>query len=62
MIHKKSLMGHRIKIMPGLTNRMNVAMTTPYNADFDGTCVRVFVFYNKCCCDVCVCVCMCCMQ
>jgi DNA-directed RNA polymerase beta' subunit len=41
-LHKKSLQGHSVKIMKGLTNRMNVAMTSPYNADFDGTRKQVF--------------------
>lgn len=31
-----SIMGHRVKILPGLTFRLNLAVTTPYNADFDG--------------------------
>ena len=36
-LHKMSMMGHRVKIMPkGLTFRLNVCCTTPYNADFDG--------------------------
>jgi len=28
-------MGHYIKVMPGLTFRLNVAACKPYNADFD---------------------------
>jgi DNA-directed RNA polymerase II subunit RPB1 len=35
-LHKMSIMGHRIKIMPYSTFRMNLSVTTPYNADFDG--------------------------
>jgi len=35
-LHKMSIMGHRIKIMPYSTFRMNLSCTTPYNADFDG--------------------------
>jgi DNA-directed RNA polymerase II subunit RPB1 len=38
-LHKLSMMGHRIKVInnPDLsTFRLNVAVTTPYNADFDG--------------------------
>lgn len=35
-LHKMSLMGHRVKILPGQTFRLNLAVTTPYNADFDG--------------------------
>ena len=36
-LHKESVMAHRVKLMPhGHTFRMNLAATTPYNADFDG--------------------------
>jgi DNA-directed RNA polymerase II subunit RPB1 len=35
-LHKMSMMGHRIKIMPYSTFRLNLSCTTPYNADFDG--------------------------
>lgn len=35
-LHKQSIMGHRVKIMPGSTFRLPVCDTTPYNADFDG--------------------------
>jgi len=35
-LHKMSIMGHRIKIMPYSTFRMNLSCTSPYNADFDG--------------------------
>ena len=35
-LHKMSIMGHRIKIMPYSTFRMNLSVTSPYNADFDG--------------------------
>ena len=35
-LHKQSIMGHRVKIMKGLTFRLPVCCTTPYNADFDG--------------------------
>jgi DNA-directed RNA polymerase II subunit RPB1 len=29
-------MGHRVKVLPYSTFRLNLSMTTPYNADFDG--------------------------
>ena len=29
-------MGHRIKILPYSTFRLNLSVTKPYNADFDG--------------------------
>ncbi|GJU14127.1 DNA-directed RNA polymerase II subunit 1 [Tanacetum coccineum] len=35
-LHKMSIMGHRIKIMPHSTFRLNLSVTSPYNADFDG--------------------------
>lgn len=31
-----SLMGHRVKVLPFSTFRLNLSVTTPYNADFDG--------------------------
>jgi len=35
-LHKMSIMGHRVRIMPYSTFRMNISVTPPYNADFDG--------------------------
>jgi len=35
-LHKMSMMGHRVKVMNGNTFRLNVSVTPPYNADFDG--------------------------
>jgi len=36
-LHKMSMMGHRVKIFNNnLTFRLNLSVTTPYNADFDG--------------------------
>jgi DNA-directed RNA polymerase II subunit RPB1 len=35
-LHKMSIMGHRVKVLPHQTFRMNLSVTTPYNADFDG--------------------------
>ena len=35
-LHKMSIMGHRIKIMPYSTFRLNLSVRSPYNADFDG--------------------------
>ena len=35
-LHKMSIMGHRIQILPHQTFRMNLSVTSPYNADFDG--------------------------
>ena len=35
-LHKMSMMGHIVKVMPFSTFRLNLSCTTPYNADFDG--------------------------
>ncbi len=35
-LHKMSMMGHRVRVMPYSTFRLNLSVTTPYNADFDG--------------------------
>ncbi len=35
-LHKASMMAHKVKVMPGNTIKMNVAVCGPYNADFDG--------------------------
>ena len=35
-LHKMSLMGHRIRVLAGNTFRLNLSVTSPYNADFDG--------------------------
>ena len=35
-LHKYSLMAHHVRILPYCSIRMNVACTSPYNADFDG--------------------------
>ncbi|ORY35600.1 putative DNA-directed RNA polymerase II largest subunit [Naematelia encephala] len=35
-LHKMSMMSHRIKLMNYSTFRLNLSVTSPYNADFDG--------------------------
>ncbi|KDQ17519.1 hypothetical protein BOTBODRAFT_29699 [Botryobasidium botryosum FD-172 SS1] len=35
-LHKMSMMSHRVKIMSYSTFRLNLSVTPPYNADFDG--------------------------
>lgn len=35
-LHRMSMMAHKARIMPFKTIRINVAVTIPYNADFDG--------------------------
>ena len=40
-LHKMSMMCHRVKVMPYQTFRLNVLVTSPYNADFDGD--KIFI-------------------
>ncbi len=35
-LHRMSMMCHKVRILPGKTLRLNVAICAPYNADFDG--------------------------
>ena len=43
-LHKMSMMGHRVRVLPvGNTFRMNVSATSPYNADFDGDEMNIFL-------------------
>jgi len=42
-LHKMSIMAHRVKILPYSTFRMNLSVTSPYNADFDGDEMNVHV-------------------
>jgi len=35
-LHRMSMMGHRIRVMPYNTFRLNLVVCPPYNADFDG--------------------------
>jgi len=45
-LHKMSMMGHKIRIMPYSTFRLNLSCTTPYNADFDGDEMNMHVAQN----------------
>jgi DNA-directed RNA polymerase II subunit RPB1 len=45
-LHKMSIMAHEVKIVPYSTFRLNLSATTPYNADFDGDEMNVFVPQN----------------
>ena len=38
-----SLMGHRVKVLPHSTFRLNLTATPPYNADFDGDEMNIHV-------------------
>lgn len=42
-LHRYGMMVHRVRILPGRTFRLNVAVTGPYNADFDGDEMNVHV-------------------
>eukprot|EP00924_Labyrinthula_sp_SR-Ha-C_P008403 augustus_masked-scaffold_11-processed-gene-12.79-mRNA-1 protein AED:0.00 eAED:0.00 QI:0/-1/0/1/-1/1/1/0/1836 len=35
-LHKMSIMGHRVRVLDWSTFRLNLSVTSPYNADFDG--------------------------
>ena len=35
-LRKKSIMAHKVRLMPGKTFRLNLSCTGPYNGDFDG--------------------------
>ena len=35
-LHKMSIMAHRVKVLDWSTFRLNLSVTAPYNADFDG--------------------------
>ena len=35
-LHRGSMMAHYVRVLPGKTFRLNLSVTTPYNADFDG--------------------------
>ena len=54
-LHRMSAMGHRVVPIKGNTFRLNVAVTTPYNADFDGDEMVKRIF----CVCACVCFCVC---
>ncbi len=45
-LHKESMMGHRVKVMPYSTFRLNLSVTSPYNADFDGDEMNLHVPQN----------------
>ena len=42
-LHKMSIMGHRVKVLPFSTFRLNLSVSTPYNADFDGDEMNIHV-------------------
>lgn len=42
-LHKMSCMGHEVKVLPQSTFRLNLSVTSPYNADFDGDEMNMYV-------------------
>ena len=46
-LHRMSIMCHKIKVMPGRSFRLNPAVCTPYNADFDGDEMNLHVPQNE---------------
>ncbi len=45
-LHRMSIMGHIVRILPGRTFRLNLAVCPPYNADFDGDEMNLHVPQN----------------
>ncbi|MCW1299619.1 MAG: DNA-directed RNA polymerase subunit A', partial [Candidatus Parvarchaeum sp.] len=46
-LHRLSIMGHRVKVLPYKTLGINPASTLPYNADFDGDEMNIHVLQNE---------------
>ena len=46
-LHRMSMMVHEIRVMPGKTFRFNLAVCTPYNADFDGDEMNLHVIQGE---------------
>ena len=46
-LHRMSIMGHRVRVMPFRTLRLNLTVTPPYNADFDGDEMNLHVLQNE---------------
>ena len=46
-LHKMSMQIHKVKVLPYKTFRLNVQVTTPYNADFDGDEMNMHVPQSK---------------
>ena len=42
-LHRMSMMAHRVRVMPYRTLRLNLTVTIPYNADFDGDEMNIHV-------------------
>ncbi|MFT4309034.1 MAG: DNA-directed RNA polymerase subunit A' [Candidatus Woesearchaeota archaeon] len=46
-LHRNSMMGHRIRVMPYRTLRINPNVCAPYNADFDGDAMNIHIPQNE---------------
>lgn len=46
-LHRMSMMGHKVKPVTGKSLRLNPSVTKPYNADFDGDEMNIFVPQNE---------------
>ncbi len=46
-LHRISMMGHEIKVLPGRTFRLNPVTVSPYNADFDGDEMNLHVIQTE---------------
>ena len=46
-LHRMSMMVHEVRVMPGRTFRFNLAVCTPYNADFDGDEMNLHVIQGE---------------
>lgn len=46
-LHRMSMMAHEVKIVPGKTFRLNLAVCPPYNADFDGDEMNLHVIQSE---------------
>jgi DNA-directed RNA polymerase subunit A' len=46
-LHRMSMMGHEVRVMPHKTFRFNLAVCPPYNADFDGDEMNLHVLQSE---------------
>jgi DNA-directed RNA polymerase beta' subunit len=46
-LHRMSMLVHEVRVMPGHTFRINLAVCTPYNADFDGDEMNLHVIQGE---------------
>ena len=46
-LHRMSMMAHTVRVLPGMTFRFNLAVCTPYNADFDGDEMNLHVIQSE---------------